>query len=258
MFCKIARGEIPSQIVLEDDLFLAFRDINPKAPVHLLVIPREHLRSLDEIDRWREGEGHDLLSFVVRAADAAGVRESGYRVITNVGADAGQEVEHLHLHILGGGPLGDSGEHADHAPGAGQGGTEGRRKEEVGALRLLISELQKDAKDARAELDEEAELKVLRREQKKRLEATEAFRAGGREELLRHEEFEAALIEELLPQQLDEAQLADLVDRAIAETGATSVKDMGKVMSAVMSMGGAQVDGKRATALVRERLGTAG
>jgi uncharacterized protein YqeY len=132
------------------------------------------------------------------------------------------------------------------------------RKEEVGALRLLISELQRAAKDARADLDEEAEIKVLRREQKKRAEAAEAYRAAGREDLWRHEEFEAALIADLLPQQLDEGSLAQLVDQAIAETGAVSVKDMGKVMSAVMSQGGAQVDGKRASALVRERLGTAG
>lgn len=106
VFCKIARGEIPSQRVLEDDSFLAFNDINPRAPVHVLVIPREHLHSLDEIDRWRDGRGHELLAFAVRVAREAGINESGYRVVTNVGADAGQEVDHLHLHVLGGGSLG--------------------------------------------------------------------------------------------------------------------------------------------------------
>jgi histidine triad (HIT) family protein len=106
VFCKIARGEIPSQRVLEDDSFLAFNDIDPRAPVHILVIPREHLRSLDEVDGWRDSRGHELLAFAVRAAREAGINESGYRVVTNIGADAGQEVDHLHLHVLGGGPLG--------------------------------------------------------------------------------------------------------------------------------------------------------
>lgn len=130
-------------------------------------------------------------------------------------------------------------------------------KEEVGALRLLVSELQRVAKDGGAPLDEEGEVKVLRREHKKREEAAEAYRKAGRDEQLRHEEYEASLIEEYLPSQLDDVQLAALVDQAIAETGATSPKDMGKVMSAVMARGGSQVDGKRVSALVRERLGAA-
>jgi uncharacterized protein YqeY len=128
-------------------------------------------------------------------------------------------------------------------------------KEEVGALRMLISEIQRSAKDRGAPLDEDAELKVLGREHKKRLEAAEAYRSAGRDDLLRHEEYEAALIEEFLPRQLDDAELGVLVDQAISETGAASLKDMGKVMSAVMGKGGSQVDGKRAGALVRERLG---
>ncbi len=130
------------------------------------------------------------------------------------------------------------------------------RKEEVGALRLLVSELQRAAKDGGVPLDDEAEQRVLRREHKKRLEAAEAYRAAGRDEQLRHEEYEAGLIEEFLPQQLGDAELAALVDQAIADTGALTPKDMGKVMRALMSKGGAQIDGKRAGALVRERLGS--
>jgi histidine triad (HIT) family protein len=105
IFCKIIRGEIPSDRVLEDDRFVAIRDIAPKAPVHILVIPREHLTSLDDLEDAQSPLGHDLLVFTARAAKAAGVRESGYRVVTNSGPDAGQEVDHLHLHILGGRPL---------------------------------------------------------------------------------------------------------------------------------------------------------
>jgi uncharacterized protein len=128
------------------------------------------------------------------------------------------------------------------------------RKEEVGSLRLLISEIQKAAKDSRQDLDEHAELQVLKRERKKRVEAAEAYRQGDRLELAEHEEFEVKLIDEFLPKQLDEAGLAALVDRAIADVGATSPRDMGKVMSAVMAAGGAQVDGKLASRLVKERL----
>jgi histidine triad (HIT) family protein len=107
IFCKIIRGEIPSERVLEDDSTIAIKDIDPKAPVHLLVIPRQHVRSLDDIHEFTPQQTQDLLQFVVRAAEVAGVRESGYRVMANIGRDAGQAVDHLHLHILGGTRLAD-------------------------------------------------------------------------------------------------------------------------------------------------------
>jgi histidine triad (HIT) family protein len=107
IFCRIARGDIPSDIVLEDADFVAFRDIHPKAPQHILVVPREHIVSLNDLAQRPGTEGDQLLRFVVRVAERAGVKDSGYRVITNIGPDAGQEVLHLHLHILGGEDLGD-------------------------------------------------------------------------------------------------------------------------------------------------------
>lgn len=107
IFCKIVRGEIPSTAVLEDEEFIAIRDIAPKAAQHALVVPREHLDSLDDVDAWTDGRGQRLLAFTVRVAGALGIRDSGYRVITNVGRDAGQEVDHIHLHVLGGERLGD-------------------------------------------------------------------------------------------------------------------------------------------------------
>ena len=128
------------------------------------------------------------------------------------------------------------------------------RKEEVGSLRLLISEIQKAAKDARHELDADAELQVLKRERKRRVEAAEAFAGGGREELAAHEKREVVLIDEFLPRQPDEAALVALIDETIAELRATSPREMGKVMSAVMAKAGAQVDGKLASRLVKERL----
>ena len=107
IFCRIAAGAIPSDIVLEDGEFVAFRDINPVAPKHVLVVPREHIVSLNDLDRRREGLGDALLWFIVRVAEELGIKESGYRVLTNVGEDGGQEVQHLHFHILGGERLGD-------------------------------------------------------------------------------------------------------------------------------------------------------
>lgn len=127
-------------------------------------------------------------------------------------------------------------------------------KERVSALRMVVCELQKEAKQARQELDQSAELAVLRRELKRREESTEAFRAGGREDLATHEEFAAGIIQGLLPQQMDEAELSALIDRVVGETGASTVKEMGKVMAAVMAGGGVRVDGKLAARLVKERL----
>jgi uncharacterized protein len=127
-------------------------------------------------------------------------------------------------------------------------------KERVAALRMIVCELQKEAKQAGQELDEAAELLVLRRELKRRQESIEAFRAGGREDLIAHEEFAVQIIEGLLPKQMDETELAGLVEQAVTETGATSVRDMGKVMASVMAKGGVRVDGKVASHLVKERL----
>jgi uncharacterized protein len=128
------------------------------------------------------------------------------------------------------------------------------RKQEVGALRLLVSELQKAAKDKGTDLSPDEETKVLRREHKRRLESAEAFEAGDRPELEAKERFEAELIEGFLPQQFDEEQLAALVDQVITETGASSPREMGRVMNEVMQRGGSQVDGKKASQLVKERL----
>jgi hypothetical protein len=122
-------------------------------------------------------------------------------------------------------------------------------KVRLGALRLVLSELQRDSKEGPGD-----ELAVLRRERKRRLEAAAQFRDGGRPELADQEESEAALIATYLPAELDDSELAMLVSRAIADTGATSPKDMGQVMKAVMAASGGRADGKRASAAVREAL----
>jgi uncharacterized protein len=122
-------------------------------------------------------------------------------------------------------------------------------KDRVGALRLVLSELQKAEKDGNAD-----ELAVLRRERKRRLEAAEQFRGGGRPELAEQEEAEAKLIEGYLPAELGDSELDAIVAAAIAETGASDPKDMGQVMKVVMAKTGGRADGKRASARVREAL----
>ena len=123
-------------------------------------------------------------------------------------------------------------------------------KERTGALRLVLSELQRAAKEGAND-----ELAVLRRERKRRLDAATQFRDGGRPELAEQEESEARLIEGYLPRELDEAELDALVRAAIAETGASSPRDMGQVMKAVMAKAAGRADGKRASSRVREALG---
>ncbi len=123
-------------------------------------------------------------------------------------------------------------------------------KQRVSALRLVLSELQKDAKEGRGD-----ELAVLRRERKRRIDAASQFREGGRPELADQEEAEATIIEHYLPAELGDAELDAMVAAAIAETGASSPRDMGQVMKAVMARAGGRADGKRASARVREALG---
>lgn len=101
LFCKIVAGDIPSEQVYADDLIVAFKDIHPKAEVHLLVIPREHIPMLDSLESSHDSVIAHLLRTIPRIAREAGLKQ-GYRVIINNGAGAGQEVFHLHAHILGG------------------------------------------------------------------------------------------------------------------------------------------------------------
>lgn len=101
LFCKIARGEIPSTKVYEDEKILAFRDIAPQAPTHILVIPKCHIGSVAEITAENRDVVAHIFTVIPQIAKAEGL-ENGYRVVSNCGADAGQTVFHLHFHILGG------------------------------------------------------------------------------------------------------------------------------------------------------------
>lgn len=106
IFCKIIKGEIPSNKVYEDDEILAFRDINPVAPVHILVIPKKHIESLlylKEEDQILVGKIYTIINEIAKKEN---IDKRGFRVVVNCGEDGGQEVKHLHFHILGGKKLG--------------------------------------------------------------------------------------------------------------------------------------------------------
>jgi histidine triad (HIT) family protein len=103
VFCMIGRGEMNARVVYEDEEFMAFDDITPQGPVHTLIIPKTHYASLaDGIPTDAMGR---LLALVPRIAEIKGISESGYRVVLNTGRDASQTVGHLHLHVVGGGPM---------------------------------------------------------------------------------------------------------------------------------------------------------
>jgi len=102
IFCKIIAGEIPATIVGENDAAVAFRDINAQAPTHILVVPRQHIAALSEIGALPAADLQSMLQLASEVAASEGIKESGYRLVTNEGPDAGQSVFHLHWHLLGG------------------------------------------------------------------------------------------------------------------------------------------------------------
>lgn len=106
LFCKIIKGEIPSEKVYEDDEILAFKDIHPAAPVHILVIPKKHIDSIAMLEKEDEPLIGKIYSVINKIAEEQGVKEDGFRVIVNCGRDGGQEVMHLHFHLLAGAKLG--------------------------------------------------------------------------------------------------------------------------------------------------------
>ena len=104
LFCKIVAGEIPSDTVYEDDQCVVFKDLYPKAQVHLLVVPREHIESLNEMDSSRDALMAHMMRLLPKLAEEQGL-DTGFRTIINTGPGGGQEIFHLHIHLLGGGHL---------------------------------------------------------------------------------------------------------------------------------------------------------
>lgn len=102
IFCKIVDGEIPADVVYQDEAVLAFRDINPQAPTHLLIIPRQHIATMTDLDEAHKDVVGRLFLVARDLAGEEGIQDDGYRVVMNCGAKAGQTVYHIHLHLLGG------------------------------------------------------------------------------------------------------------------------------------------------------------
>ena len=107
VFCKIIKREIPSDIVYEDDRVIAFKDVNPAAPIHILVVPKKHIENLLQVSE----EDGDIISYIYKVINNIAIdnnfAQNGFRVIANCGKDSGQEVMHIHFHVLGGRKLGD-------------------------------------------------------------------------------------------------------------------------------------------------------
>lgn len=106
IFCKIVNKEIPTELIYEDEEIIAFNDINPQAPIHILVIPKKHISSLVDLNEEDENLIGKIFGVINKIAKKEGIDKNGFRVIMNCGEDAGQEVKHLHFHILAGKKLG--------------------------------------------------------------------------------------------------------------------------------------------------------
>ncbi len=107
LFCKIIAGEIPSKKVYEDDFVYAFHDINPVAPIHVIVVPKVHIESANAVDEANSENVKYIFEAIPKIVEALEISEDGYRVITNIGENGGQTIKHLHFHIIGGKKLGE-------------------------------------------------------------------------------------------------------------------------------------------------------
>jgi histidine triad (HIT) family protein len=106
VFCRIVRGEEPAEVVYASETVIAFRDIAPQAPVHVQVVPKEHLSSAADIEERHAGMLADLFQAARQVARAEGVDDRGWRLVTNIGREGGQHIHHLHIHLMGGRPMG--------------------------------------------------------------------------------------------------------------------------------------------------------
>lgn len=102
LFCKIVKGEIPSTTVYEDEKVYAFNDVSPEAPVHVLIVPKEHIASANDLSEENISVVSDIILAAKKIAIEKGISEKGYRIVNNCGEDGGQSVKHLHFHLLGG------------------------------------------------------------------------------------------------------------------------------------------------------------
>ncbi len=105
IFCKLANGEIPTEFVFESENVVAFNDANPVAPVHVLIIPKKHLGSVNDLHEQEAGLIQEMTLAAKNIAESLGIKDKGFRIVINTGLDGGQEVGHLHMHLIGGRPM---------------------------------------------------------------------------------------------------------------------------------------------------------
>ncbi len=244
LFCTLyAEGDH----VHSGDGFVAIRDINPQADVHLLVLPERHISSFKEIGEFPAdgGQAHARVRRRHRRAGRArGLPPRRARRPTRGPDGLPPPLAHSRFAMSLIARIEDELKEAMQA----------REAERRDALRLILAALRSAEKELQRPLHDDEELQVLQRERKRRIEAADAFRAAGREEQAEAEENELDILEEFMPEPLSEAELEEIVDDAIAEVGATSMRDIGRVMADVMPQIAGRADGSAVSQLVREKL----
>jgi hypothetical protein len=249
LFCKLYRE---GEHVASTDGFVAIRDINPQAETHLLVLPEKHIVSFHEIAEFSADEDKRMLDFIAEVAAENGLTD--YRVVVNAGRGRPDDLPPA---------LARAERRTDRENGVSlittiedeiKEAMLARDAERRDALRLIVNSLKVSEKELQRPLSDDEELQVLQRERKKRVEAAEAFRSGGREEQAATEERELAILEEFMPEPLSEEEIEEIIDDAIAEVGATSMADLGRVMADVMPQIAGRADGSSVSQIVREKL----
>ena len=237
LFCKLVRE---GEHVNAAEGFVAIEDINPKAPVHLLVLPERHVDTFRDVSAFEPDEAKRMLEFVADTREERGPRGlSGRRQRgTGGGPDrlpsalaCARRREAVRMSLIA--RIEDELKAAMRA----------RDQERTDTLRMTLSSLRAAEKDLQRPLKEDEELQVLQRERKRRTEAAEAFRDGDRPEQADKEDRELAVIEEFMPEPMSEEAIEQIIDDAIAETGATSLRDLGRVMADVMPQVAGRADG---------------
>ena len=245
------------------DGFVAVRDISPAAETHLLVLPERHVDTFREVASFPDEEAGRMLRFVAEVAAAEGLED--YRVIVNVGPRRRSDdlppplararrksATRVPLSAISGQTVAvDLITTIENELKQARLARDDDRRD---ALVLILASLRSAEKELQRPLSEDEELQVLQRERKKRVEAYEAFEAAGREEQADKEDFELEVLEEFMPDPLSEDELDEIVDDVIAEVGATSLRDIGRVMADVMPRVSGKADGSAVSQIVREKL----
>jgi uncharacterized protein len=233
---------------------MTFHCIGGEASVHMLVITRKHGPYLDEMGDLPEGVAKRTSEAAQEVAEKVCVAEYSYASGSNDGGDMRQEVFHLRVARRGRLEDGDDMSLRDDISRDTKEAMRSRERPRIEALRMLSAALKNGEIEKGRTLSGEEEMAILRRQLKQREESADAFRKAGREEQAQAEETEAEIVRGYLPAHLSDEEIRRVIDEAIDETGATSMRDMGAVMGRANALAGNRADGRRLSALARERL----